>query len=103
MRTKKIKLIRNKTCKNVVRKTLKNDNKIKHMDTIIKYHKKYLKSITKFRFDPIALLIALIIVLTFFDDVKAVFVTITYLLVLTLAHLPLIIYKNYKKINKKTD
>ena len=62
------------------------------MNTIIKYHSKYLKFITQLRFDPIALLIALI----FFDDLKAIF--ITYMLLLSLIHLPLIIYKNYKKI-----
>ena len=62
------------------------------MNTIIKYHSKYLKFITKLRFDPIALLIALM----FFDDLKAIF--ITYMLLLSLIHLPLIIYKNYKKI-----
>ena len=62
------------------------------MTTTIKYHSKYLKFIAKLRFDPIALLIALI----FFDNLKAIF--ITYMLLLSLIHLPLIIYKNYKKI-----
>jgi hypothetical protein len=62
------------------------------MNTIIKYHSKYLKFITKkLRFDPIALLIALI----FFDDLKTI--CITYILLLSLIHLPLIIYKNYNK------
>ena len=62
------------------------------MNTIIKYHSKYLKFITKLRLDPIALLIALI----FFKDLKTIF--ITYMLLLSMIHLPLIIYKNYKKI-----
>ena len=62
------------------------------MNTIIKYHSKYIKFITKLRFDPIALHIALI----FFDDLKAI--CITYMILLTLFHLPLIIYASYKKI-----
>ena len=62
------------------------------MNIIIKYHRKYLKFITKLRFDPITLLIALI----FFDDLKLIY--LTYLLLLSLIHLPLIIYKNYKKV-----
>ena len=63
------------------------------MNTIIKYHSKYLKFITKLKFDPIALLIALL----FFDGLKTIF--ITYMLLLSLIHGPLIIYKNYKKLN----
>ena len=65
------------------------------MNTIIKYHSKYLKFCTKLRFDPIALHIALI----FFDNLKTI--CITYMLLLSLIHLPLIIYKNYKKIEYK--
>jgi hypothetical protein len=62
------------------------------MNRIIKYHSKYLKFITKsFRFDPIALLIAL----NLFHNFKAI---ITYMLLVSLIHLPFIIYKNYKKI-----
>ena len=61
------------------------------MNIIIKYHSKYLKFITKLRFDPIALVIAII----FFDDLKAIF--IRYMLLLCLIYLPLIICKNYNK------
>lgn len=69
---------------------------IKHiMNTITKYHSKYLKFIVKLRVDPIALFIALI----FFDDLKSIF--ITYMLLLILIHLPLNIYKNYKEYKTK--
>ena len=64
------------------------------MNTLIKYHRKYLRFAAKLRVDPVALFITLI----FFDDLETIFMM--YLLLVTLIHLPLIIYKNYKKIKK---
>jgi hypothetical protein len=67
------------------------------MDKIIKYHSKYLRFIIKIKFDPIALFIVLI----FLSDLKYIY--ITYILLLILFHLPLILYKIYKKIKSKNQ